>query len=51
MAARALGIDISMIVIKPTNTLTNPNGSSTGGSITSEMNCRVILTLIRIVYY
>ena len=36
-----LGISINMITIKPTNSLTNPNGSPTGGSVTSEMNCKV----------
>ena len=41
VAAKTLGIDISLVVIKPTNTLTNPNGSPTGGSINSELNCKV----------
>jgi xanthine dehydrogenase molybdopterin-binding subunit B len=41
VVARELGIDISLISVKPTNTLTNTNGSVTGGSVTSEMNCYV----------
>lgn len=39
VVARELGIDLSLVSIKPTNTLTNTNGSVTGGSVTSEMNC------------
>ena len=41
VVARELGIDPSLISIKPTNTLTNANGSVTGGSMTSELNCYV----------
>ncbi|XP_046441655.1 indole-3-acetaldehyde oxidase-like isoform X1 [Daphnia pulex] len=39
VVAKELGIDISLVSIKPTNTLTNTNGSVTGGSKTSELNC------------
>ncbi len=45
MVARELGIDPSLISIKPTNTLTNTNGSVTGGSMTSELNCYVSATV------
>ena len=41
VAAHTLGIGINMIEIKPTNSLTNPNGMETGSSITSELNCQV----------
>lgn len=41
MVARELGVDISLISVKPTNTLTNANGAYTGGSTTSELNCYV----------
>jgi xanthine dehydrogenase/oxidase len=43
VVAKELGIDISLVSIKPTNTLTNTNGSVTGGSKTSELNCYVIV--------
>jgi xanthine dehydrogenase/oxidase len=39
VVARELGVPISLISVKPTNTLTNANGSVTGGSMTSELNC------------
>ena len=42
VAANALGIDLNLIEIKPTNSLTNPNGMTTGGSVTSELNCQVV---------
>ena len=41
VAARTLGVPLDMIVIKPSNSLTNPNGASTGGSTTSELACLV----------
>ena len=41
VAAKTLGIPIEMIKVKPSMTLTNPNGITTGGSITSELNCFV----------
>lgn len=41
MVAKELGIDLALVSIKPTNTLTNTNGSVTGGSMTSELNCYV----------
>jgi len=39
VAAKTLGIPIELVKVKPSNTLTNPNGQATGGSITSELNC------------
>nr|BCT26317.1 aldehyde oxidase [Euura sp. 'Pontania] len=36
VAAYILGIDVDMISVKPTNSLTSPNNSTTGGSVTSE---------------
>ena len=41
VVAFELGIDVSMVKIKPVTSLTNPNGVSTGGSIGSECNCLV----------
>ena len=41
VAAKTLGILIDMIKIKPSNSLTNPNGMTTGGSISSELACLV----------
>ena len=41
VAAKTLGIPLEMVKGKPSNTLTNPNGQTTGGSTTSEMNCLV----------
>ena len=37
--AYELGIDISMVKIKPVTMVTNPNGQTTGGSCGSECNC------------
>jgi len=34
-----LGIDVSMVKVKPVTNLTNPNGCITGGSSGSESNC------------
>ncbi|XP_024942171.1 xanthine dehydrogenase 1 isoform X2 [Cephus cinctus] len=36
LAAHILGIDVEMVSVKPSNNLTSPNNSVTGGSITSE---------------
>ncbi|XP_017763664.1 PREDICTED: xanthine dehydrogenase/oxidase-like isoform X2 [Eufriesea mexicana] len=36
VAAHTLGIDLSLVTVKPTNNLTSPNNFVTGGSITSE---------------
>ncbi|XP_054016678.1 uncharacterized protein LOC128897052 isoform X1 [Hylaeus anthracinus] len=36
VAAHTLGIDLSLVTVKPSNNLTAPNGSVTGGSVTSE---------------
>ena len=41
VVAKELGVDMSIIKIKPTMNVTNPNGSTTGGSVGSEMNCAV----------
>ena len=41
VAAKTLGIPLEMIKVKPSMTLTNPNGMMTGGAITSELNCFV----------
>ena len=41
VVAKELGVDMSIIKIKPTMNVTNPNGITTGGSIGSEMNCAV----------
>ncbi len=41
VAAHTLGIGLSLIDIKPTNSMTNPNGAWTGSSITSELSCQV----------
>lgn len=37
VAAHTLGLPITMIKVKPTNSLTGPNSVVTGGSITSEL--------------
>jgi len=39
VVAFELGIDISMVKIKPVTALTNPNGATTGGSAGSECSC------------
>nr|XP_031846555.1 xanthine dehydrogenase 1-like isoform X1 [Nomia melanderi]XP_031846556.1 xanthine dehydrogenase 1-like isoform X1 [Nomia melanderi]XP_031846557.1 xanthine dehydrogenase 1-like isoform X1 [Nomia melanderi]XP_031846559.1 xanthine dehydrogenase 1-like isoform X1 [Nomia melanderi]XP_031846560.1 xanthine dehydrogenase 1-like isoform X1 [Nomia melanderi] len=36
MAAHTLGIDLSLVTVKPNNNLTAPNNSVTGGSVTSD---------------
>ena len=41
VVAREFDIPLSSISVRSTNTLTNANGSVTGGSITSELNCYV----------
>ena len=41
VVARELGVEMKMIKIKPTANITNPNGSITGGSFGSELNCAV----------
>ena len=47
VVAYELGIDVSMVKIKPVRTITNPNGFSTGGSVGSESNCVVGIRLTR----
>ena len=39
VVARELGVPLAMINIKPTNNFVNANGSVTGGSMGSEVNC------------
>ena len=46
VAAKTLGISIDMIKIKPSNSLTNPNGMTTGGSISSELACLVSVHVV-----
>ena len=41
--AHELGVPVELVQIQSTNTLTNANGSVTGGSMTSELVCYVIL--------
>ena len=41
VVALTLGISLEMIKVMPSNTFTNPNGQTTGASITSEVNCFV----------
>ena len=41
MTASTLGIPLSSVNVVPTSSFTNPNGATTGGSITSELNCLV----------
>ena len=41
VVAREFDIPISSVSVRSTNTLTNANGSVTGGSVTSELNCYV----------
>ena len=47
VVAYELGIDVSLVKIKPVRTITNPNGFSTGGSVGSESNCVVGIRLTR----
>merc|ERR1711962_1767715 len=37
--AQSFGVPMDMIQVKPVTSLTNPNGSTTGGSCGSETNC------------
>lgn len=41
MVAKELGIDMSMVRVKPTNNFANVNGSVTGGGMGSECNASV----------
>lgn len=36
IAAYTLGIDLDMVSIKPSNSLTSPNSDQTGGSLNSD---------------
>jgi len=42
VAARELGVSVSMVSVKPSNNLISPNASPTGGSIGSEMACMAV---------
>jgi len=39
VVAKELGVDVGLVKIKATANITNPNGSTTGGSFGSELNC------------
>ncbi len=41
MVAKTLGVDLSMVSVKPTSSLANANSSVTGGAMSSELNCYV----------
>lgn len=41
VTAHELGIPVEMVQVQATNTVTNANGSVTGGSMTSELVCYV----------
>lgn len=41
MVAKTLGVDLSMVSVKPTSSLANANSSLTGGAKSSELNCYV----------
>ena len=45
VVAYELGIDVSMVKIKPVKTITNPNGFATGGSVGSECSSVVRIRL------
>ncbi|XP_019858733.1 PREDICTED: xanthine dehydrogenase/oxidase-like [Amphimedon queenslandica] len=40
VTASTLGIPLSSVTVVPTNTFTSPNNTTTGGSVTSEINCK-----------
>ena len=41
VTASTLGVPLSSVTVVPTNTFTSPNNTTTGGSVTSEINCKV----------
>ena len=41
VTASTLGVPLSSVNVVPTNSFTNPNGITTGGSVASELNCLV----------
>lgn len=43
MVAKTLGVDLSMVSVKPTSSLANANSSLTGGAKSSELNCYAVL--------
>nr|CAD7401854.1 unnamed protein product [Timema cristinae] len=47
VSAHVLGIPLEMVSIKPSNTLTAPNGMVTGGSIASEACCYAAMMCCR----
>ena len=49
MVAKTLGIDLSMVSVKPTSSLANANSSVTGGAMSSELNCYVSKILKKII--
>ena len=46
VVARELNVPVSSVSVKPTDTFLNANGSVTGGSMTSELNCFVMPLLL-----
>ncbi|XP_035659160.1 xanthine dehydrogenase/oxidase-like isoform X2 [Branchiostoma floridae] len=47
VAAATLGVPMETIHVMSTNSLTSPNSSDTGGSVTSELNCQGVLECCR----
>ena len=47
VTAHELGIPVEMVQVQPTNTITNANGSVTGGSMTSELVCYVRFKILK----
>ena len=47
IAAYTLGIDLKLVTVKPSNSLTAPNSSVTGGSVGSDTCGYVNITLNR----
>ena len=43
VCAYELGIPISMVTVRGTNTVVEPNNMNTGGSVTSESCCQVLI--------
>lgn len=48
MCALGLGIDMSLIQVKPTDILVSPNNEGTGGSVSSESVCYVRINVLRV---
>ena len=47
VTAHELGIPVEMVQVQTTNTITNANGSVTGGSMTSELVCYVRFKILK----